>query len=113
MMPKCILGPTTVYIKDNESGEMLELGNIEKLELEEIQTEYETYNQGIKNISISQPREVSVSYKLKKLSKKKFIKLLMARKIQRNAANELAKYFLNKRGYYSYIDLFLLDGGDL
>ncbi len=111
MMPNCVLRPTTIYIKDNESGEMLELGNIEKLELEEIQTEHETYNQGINYIS--HPREVSVSYKLKKLSKKKFIKLLMARKIQRNAANELAKYFLNKRGYYSYIDLFLLDGGAL
>lgn len=108
MMPKCTLGPTTVYIKDNESGEILELGNIEKLEVEEIQTEHETYNQGINYIS--QPREISVSYRLKNPSKKKFIKLLMARKIQRNAANELAKYFLNKRGYYSYIDLFLLDG---
>lgn len=111
MMPNCTLGTTTIYIKDNESGEMLELGNIEKLELEEIQTEHETYNQDLGYIS--HPTEVSASYRLKTISKKRFIKLLMARKIQRNAANELAKYFLNKRGYYSYIDLFLLDGGVL
>lgn len=109
MMPKCTLGPTTIFIKDNESGEMLELGNIEKLELEEIQTEHESYAFGINYIN--HPQEVSVSYRLKNISRKRFIKLLMARKIQRNAANELAKYFLNKRGYYSYIDLFLFDGG--
>lgn len=109
MMPKCTLGPTTIYIKDNESGETLELGNVGKLELEEIQTEHESYNFGTNYIN--HPQEVSVSYRLKTISKKRFIKLLMARKIQRNAANELAKYFLNKRGYYSYIDLFLFDGG--
>ena len=50
-------------------------------------------------------------YSFKKISKKRFIKLLMARKIQRNAANELAKVFLERRGYYSYLDLVLFDGG--
>lgn len=109
MMPKCTLGPTTIFIKDEESGEMLELGNVEKLELEEIQIEHESINFGVNYVRY--PQEVSVSYKLKTISRKKFIKLLMAKKIQRNAANELAKYFLKKRGYYSYIDLFLLDGG--
>ena len=77
----------------------------------EIQTEHESYNYG--TCYINHPREVSAAYRLKTISRKRFIKLLMARKIQRNAANELAKYFLNKRGYYSYIDLFLLDGGAL
>ena len=111
MMPKCTLGPTTIFIRDEASGEMLELGNIEKLELEEIQIEHESYAFGTNYVNY--PQEVSFYYKLKNISKKRFIKLLMARKIQRNAANELAKYFFNKRGYYSYIDLFLLDGGAL
>lgn len=109
MMPKCTLGPSTLFIKDDTTGEMVELGNINRLELEEIHTERETYNEGI--TYIPQSTEVSVSYKFKKISRKRFIKLLMARKIQRNAANELAKCFLDKRGYYSYIDLVLFDTG--
>lgn len=109
MMPKCTLGPSTLFIKDDTTGEMVELGNINRLELEEIHTERETYNEGI--TYIPQSTEVSVSYKFKKISRKRFIKLLMARKIQRNAANELVKCFLDKRGYYSYIDLVLFDTG--
>lgn len=109
MMPKCTLGPSTLFIKDDTTGEMVELGNINRLELEEIHTEREAYNEGI--TYIPQSTEVSVSYKFKKISRKRFIKLLMARKIQRNAANELAKCFLDKRGYYSYIDLVLFDTG--
>ncbi len=111
MMPKCTLGPSTLFIKDDATGELVELGNINKLELEEIHTECETYNEGI--TYIPQSTEVNVSYKFKTISRKRFIKLLMARKIQRNVANEFAKYFLNKRGYYSYIDLALFDTGVL
>lgn len=71
----------------------------------------EIYNERI--TYIPQSTEVSVSYKFKTISRKRFIKLLISRKIQRNVANELAKYFLNKRGYYSYIDLALFDTGVL
>ena len=71
----------------------------------------EIYNERI--TYIPQSTEVSVSYKFKTISRKRFIKLLISRKIQRNVANELAKYFLNKRGYYSYIDLALFDTGML
>lgn len=71
----------------------------------------EIYNERI--TYIPQSTEVFVSYKFKTISRKRFIKLLISRKIQRNVANELAKYFLNKRGYYSYIDLALFDTGVL
>lgn len=111
MNPKCVLNSATLFIKDDASGELLEIGNVNKLELEEVYIEKETYVEGIKYMPSS--IEVSTSYNLKKLTRKKFVKLLMARRIQRNAANELAKCFLEKRGYYSYIDLFLLDGGTL
>ena len=56
---------------------------------------------------------MSVKCRLKTISRKRFIKLLMARNIQRNGAQELAKYFFNKRGYYSYMDLILFDNGVL
>ena len=40
-----------------------------------------------------------------KMSRKKFIKLLMAKGIQRNGANEIAKYFNKKNNRYSLLDL--------
>lgn len=39
------------------------------------------------------------------ISRKKFVKLLMSKGIQRNGANEIAKYILNKNGKYSLLDL--------
>ena len=68
MMPKCTLGPSTLFIKDDATGELVELGNINKLELEEIHTECETYNEGI--TYIPQSTEVNVSYKFKTISRK-------------------------------------------
>lgn len=41
------------------------------------------------------------------LSRKKFIKLLMAKGIGRNGANEIAKYILKKNGRYTMIDLLM------
>lgn len=106
MMPGILGSTAKIYIQDDASSEIIDLGRAQKIELNEVQEEYETFNiKKIMNVS----HEVSISYKPKKISKKKFIKLLMARKIQRNGAQELAKYFFNKRGYYSYIDLILFD----
>lgn len=109
MMPKIETRNVTIFVKDNSSGEMLELGAAEKIELEEIENNYDTFlDHDFKSCS----REISISYKPKNISKKRFIKLLMSRKIQRNAANELAKVFHVKRGYYSYLDLIIFfDGG--
>lgn len=44
--------------------------------------------------------------KIKPLTRKKYIKLLMSKGIGRNGANEIAKYTLKKRGKYDYLDLF-------
>lgn len=41
------------------------------------------------------------------LSRKKFIKLLMAKGIGRNGANEIAKHVLKKYGRYTMIDLLM------
>lgn len=41
----------------------------------------------------------------KKLSRKRFIKLLMSNKIQKNKANKIADYYFNKQGYYCLFDL--------
>lgn len=42
-----------------------------------------------------------------KLSRKKFIKLLMSKGIGRNGANEIAKYTLNKKGRYTMLDILM------
>lgn len=42
-----------------------------------------------------------------KLTRKKLIKLLMSKGIQRNGANEIAKYLLKKNGKYTMFDLLL------
>ena len=41
------------------------------------------------------------------LSRKKFVKLLMAKGIGRNGANEIAKHVLKKNGRYTMIDLLM------
>ena len=41
------------------------------------------------------------------LSRKKFIKLLMAKGIGRNGANEIAKYILKKNGIYTMMDVLM------
>lgn len=58
-----------------------------------------------KDLSISQwTMSVNIE-KSETISRKKFIKLLMAKGIQRNGANEISKYILNKNGKYSLLDL--------
>lgn len=42
-----------------------------------------------------------------KLSRKKFIKMLMSKGIGRNGANEIAKYVLKKNGRYTMLDLMM------
>lgn len=109
MMSEYDIRQTTIFIKDEKSEEMVKLGNVEDLTLEDARQEFDEYSFDAN--CVSYPLEASVSCKLKTISRKKFIKLLMSRKIQRNAANALANYFFNKRGYYLYIDLYLVDGG--
>lgn len=45
--------------------------------------------------------------KLVKLTRKKLIKLLMSKGIQRNGANEIAKHILKKNGKYTMFDLLM------
>lgn len=42
-----------------------------------------------------------------KLSRKKFIKMLMSKGIGRNGANEIAKHVLKKNGRYTMLDLMM------
>ncbi len=53
-------------------------------------------------------RSCSIDVCISSISKKKFIKMLMAKGIGRNGAAELARYFHKKDGIYDYINLLWL-----
>ena len=54
------------------------------------------------------PGPYTVRVQCPKVNKKRFIKLLMARGIQRNGAEELARYVCQRYGYYNFMALLLI-----
>ncbi len=109
MYPKAICNNATIYIQDNFTGDITELGLAESVVLTEIVDSYDSFTE--KNIEIPQSHKVSLTYRPKSLTKKRFIKMLMSYKMQRNEANAIAKICFKNRGYYSYIDLLFFIGG--
>lgn len=88
------LKPMRLLVVDDKGNEMELQGTVEL----EQSYPYE-------DLSISQwTMSVNIE-KSETISRKKFIKLLMSKGIQRNGANEIAKYILNKNGKYSLMDL--------
>ena len=73
----------------------------------EISTEYEHVEASEKEYVM--PKEITLTMDIKpmNITKKKFVKKLMAKGIGRNGANEIAKYIHKKRGYYSLLDLII------
>jgi len=108
MYPNAICNNATIYIKDNQTNQITELGQAESITLNESTKEYDCFSERAKSVRFID--EISVSYKPKKIAKKRFVKLLLSYGIQRNEANVIAKICLRKRGYYSYIDLISLVG---
>lgn len=53
--------------------------------------------------------EFSVDFKVKNVSRKRFIKLVMSYGFQKNTATELANYCLRKYGYYNLLNFMLND----
>lgn len=98
------LKPSKLLMVD-ENGNECELNGT--IEFEEINTNSISENNPYKSVSTT---ELSMTINIDnsaKLTRKKLIKLLMAKGIQRNGANELAKYLLKKNGKYTMFDLLL------
>lgn len=94
------LKPMRLLVVDDNGNEMELQGTVEF----EQSYPYEDIDH-YKDLSISQwTMSVNIE-KSETISRKKFIKLLMSKGIQRNGANEIAKYILNKNGKYSLMDL--------
>ena len=98
-----ILKPSRLFMVDDKGNEIELQGTINFEELDLNSDELDPY----KNISVT---ELSMSINIEKsetISRKKFIKLLMSKDIQRNGANEIAKYVLKRNGRYTLFDLLM------
>lgn len=98
------LKPAKLLMVD-ENGNECELNGT--IELAELDTNSISENDPYKNVSTT---ELSMTINIDssvKLTRKKLIKLLMAKGIQRNGANEIAKHVLKKNGKYTMFDLLL------
>ena len=99
-----MIQPSKLIMVDDDGNEHELYGTIE---LDELNTnninEIDPYkNTSITNLSMT----INVNGSMQ-LTKKKLIKLLMSKGIQRNGANEIAKYVLKKHGKYTMVDLLL------
>ncbi len=90
----------SILIKTVE-GEYELLGSIESIECER----YESKKITVSDCHINYINEFEATITPINISRKRFIKKLMAKGIQRNGAKEIADYFLKKRGRYYLIDL--------
>lgn len=98
------LKPTKLLMVDNKGNECEIDGTIEFPEVNtNSASELDSYK-SISSTELSMTINISNS---KKLTRKKLIKLLMSKGIQRNGANEIAKYLLKKNGKYTIFDLLL------
>lgn len=99
-----MLKPAKLMLVD-EKGNQTELNGT--IEFEEIDTNSISEIDPYKCVSAMQ---FSMSINIKnsmKLTRKKLIKLLMSKGIQRNGANEIAKYLLKKNSRYTMFDLMM------
>ena len=94
-----MLNPSKLMLVDKNGNEIELEGTIEFEEADYNSTEM---NYPVVQYSMNIKIDNSI-----KLTKKKMIKLLMSKGIQRNGANEIAKYLLNKNGRYTMFYLMM------
>lgn len=89
----------------NDKGDEVELnGKIELSELDSNSISDINPYEDVSKTELSMTINIDNSMKL---TRKKLVKLLMSKGIQRNGANEIAKYVLKKNGKYNMFDLML------
>ena len=103
-MHTSMIQPSKLIMVDENGNERELCGTIELTELNTNDIyEIDPYkNTSITNLSMT----INVNSSIQ-LTKKKLIKLLMSKGIQRNGANEIAKHVLKKHGKYTMVDLLL------
>lgn len=99
-----MLNPAKLMLIDGNGNEIRLNGTIE---FEELNTNSISEIDPYKNVSVNEySMHVNIENSMK-LTKKKLIKLLMSKGIQRNGANEIAKYLFKKNGKYTMFDLMM------
>lgn len=98
------LRPSKLLLVDDKENKCEIEGTIE---FPEVNTNSASELDPYKSVSTTElSMTLNIDYS-KKLTRKKLIKLLMSKGIQRNGANEIAKYLLKKNGKYTMFDLLL------
>lgn len=99
-----MIQPSKLFMID-EKGNQCELNGT--IELAELDTNSISEIDPYKNVSTTElSMTINIDSSLK-LTRKKLVKLLMSKGIQRNGANEIAKHVLKKNGKYTMFDLLL------
>lgn len=94
--------PTKLEMID-ENGESKELlVTSEICEMPLIEDEYENEKNSVNNNEITFTCEINT-----KMTRKKFVKMLMSKGIGRNGAHEIANYVRRKNGRYTLFDLII------
>lgn len=107
MIGSCQINTWEILIT-NDTGEKIKIENVKRIDIsEDINIYNERYSLIDKNKTSFTLKGYLLDIEVDHTSKKRFIKLLMAKGIQRNCAIEIARYFLNKYGFYSQEFLLL------
>ena len=96
--------PTKLVMIDKNGNENEICGTIDEIKIEQDSLEKEDFNR------IVEIKNFSFEFKIKpeKLTKKRFIKLLMSQGIARNGAKDIAEYVKKRYGQYSPIFLMMV-----
>lgn len=107
MIEKCKINMCEALIT-MDTGEKIKVENVKRIEITEDVRRTDEYDSSVsKNKTSCILKGYLLDIEIDHTSKKRFIKLLMAKGIQRNCAVEIARYFLNKYGFYSQEFLLL------
>lgn len=99
------------FLINNETGEMMELGKTDSILDVKVEEATGEKNEcvGFCDIETSQTGELTLDVKLRTITKKRFIKLLMGMKYQRNEANIMHEEYIKKYKSRTVIGLVLFE----
>lgn len=97
-----IIRPARLVMIDKDGNESEICGTVSKVTVERDDTLFDDRVTSVKNYSSE------CSFEIKSITRKRFIKLLMAQGIARNGAKDIAEYVRKKYGQYSPMFLMMM-----
>lgn len=105
MIGNCEMNTCCEVLITMDTGEKMKVENVKRIDISEDVRIYDWDVDNYKQSAILKGYLLDIE--VDHTTKKRFIKLLMSKGIQRNCAIEIARYFLNKYGFYSQEFLLL------